>query len=171
MPVRPGRPKHIVRVCWEHLAESPVRESFNSHLRESFDNVPGEAGDIESEWAMFRTPIVKAADRSCGRKVVGAYRDGKCHQTEGVLGPFWPVGLRRQQADRDLQLSLDRFTAECKAAGMRISTSKSESMECTLWVGDEILPQVEEFKYLRVLFTSEGRLEREIESGSERRLQ
>ncbi|KAK0133258.1 hypothetical protein N1851_031223 [Merluccius polli] len=41
--------------------------------------------------------------------------------------------------DRDLQLSLDRFAAECKAAGMRISTSKSESMvlnwtrmECTL---------------------------------------
>ncbi|KAK0136656.1 Nucleoredoxin-like protein 1 [Merluccius polli] len=40
---------------------------------------------------------------------------------------------------RDLQLSLDRFAAECKAAGMRISTSKSESMvlnwtrmECTL---------------------------------------
>ncbi|KAK0146539.1 hypothetical protein N1851_014145 [Merluccius polli] len=42
-------------------------------------------------------------------------------------------------SDRDLQLSLDRFAAECKAAGMRISTSKSESMvlnwtrmECTL---------------------------------------
>ncbi|KAK0131117.1 hypothetical protein N1851_034192 [Merluccius polli] len=47
MPVRPGRPKRIVRVCWERLA-SPVRESFNSHLRESFDHVPGEAGDIES---------------------------------------------------------------------------------------------------------------------------
>ncbi|KAK0136262.1 hypothetical protein N1851_027842 [Merluccius polli] len=52
---------------------------------------------------------------------------------------------------------------------MRISTSKSESMvlnrkrvECTLWVGDEIPPQVEEFKYLGVLFTSEGRMEREI---------
>ena len=43
MPVRPGRPKRIVRVCWEHLAESPVRESFNSHIRESFDHVPGEA--------------------------------------------------------------------------------------------------------------------------------
>ena len=51
--VRPGRPKRIMRVCWESLAESPVRESFNSHLRESFDHVPGEAGDIdiESEWA------------------------------------------------------------------------------------------------------------------------
>ena len=53
---------------------------------------------------------------------------------------------------------------------MRISTSKSESMvlnrkkvECTLRVGDEILPQVEEFKYLRVLFTSEGRMKREID--------
>ena len=73
-------------------------------------------------------------------------------------------------SDRDLQLSLDRFVAECKAAGMRISTSKSESkvlnqkrVECTLRVGDEILPQVEEFKYLGVLFTSEGRLEREID--------
>ena len=70
MQVRPGRPN--VRVCWERLAESPVRESFNSHLRESFDNVPGEAGDIESDWAMFRASIVKAADRSCGHKVVGA---------------------------------------------------------------------------------------------------
>ena len=36
-------------------------------------------------------------------------------------------------------------------------------VECTLWVGDEILPQVEEFKYLGVLFTSEGRMEREID--------
>ncbi|KAK0147800.1 putative uncharacterized transposon-derived protein F52C9.6 [Merluccius polli] len=72
--------------------------------------------------------------------------------------------------NRDLQLSLDRFAAECEAVGMRISTSKSESMvlnrkrvECTLRVGDEILPQVEEFKYLGVLFTSEGRMEREID--------
>ena len=63
-------------VCWEHLAESPVRESFNSHLRESFDHVPGEAGDIESEWVMFHASIFKAADWSCGRKVVGACRGG-----------------------------------------------------------------------------------------------
>ena len=90
MPVRPARHKRIVRVCWECLTESPVRESFNSHLRESFDHVPGEAGDIESEWAMFRASIVKAADRSCGPKVVGACplvdTGGEgCRQTEGVL--------------------------------------------------------------------------------------
>ncbi|KAK3522059.1 hypothetical protein QTP70_022619, partial [Hemibagrus guttatus] len=34
---------------------------------------------------------------------------------------------------------------------------------CTLQVGGEFLPQVEEFKYLRVLFTSEGRMDREID--------
>ncbi|KAK0156594.1 putative uncharacterized transposon-derived protein F52C9.6 [Merluccius polli] len=337
MPVRPGRPKRIVRVCWEHLAESPVRESFNSHLRESFDHVPGEAGDIESEWAMFRASIVKAADQSCGRKVVSACRGGnsrtrwwtpvvrdavklkkESYRTFLACGTpeaagryrqakrstavavteaktwtweefgeamendfrtaskrFWTTMRRLRRGkqcivntvyggdgalltstrdvvdrwkeyfedllnptdtpsgkeagpgdsgvgspisgaevaevvrkllggrapgvdevrpeflkaldvhrvdiggsapgladwgDHDLQLSLDRFAAECEAAGMRISTSKSESMvlnrkrvECTLRVGDEILPQVEEFNYLGVLFTSEGRIEREID--------
>ena len=46
---------------------------------------------------------------------------------------------------------------------MRISTSKSEAMvlsrkpvDCLLRVGNESLPQVKEFKYLRVLFMSEG---------------
>ncbi|XP_058625585.1 uncharacterized protein LOC131536570 [Onychostoma macrolepis] len=53
---------------------------------------------------------------------------------------------------------------------MRISTSKSEAMAldrkrvaCPLQVGGEFLPQVEQFKYLGVLFTSEGRMEREID--------
>ncbi|TWW80160.1 hypothetical protein D4764_10G0011900 [Takifugu flavidus] len=56
-----------------------------------------------------------------------------------------------------------------KRAGMKISTSKSEAMvlnrkkmECLLRVKEEILPQVEEFKYLGILFTSEGRMEQEI---------
>ncbi|XP_061769811.1 uncharacterized protein LOC133560842 [Nerophis ophidion] len=64
---------------------------------------------------------------------------------------------------QDLQLSLDRFAAECEATGMRISTSKSESMvlawkrfECHLRVGKEV-------KYFGVLFTSEGRVDREID--------
>ncbi|KAM9358371.1 uncharacterized protein ABDE67_003862 [Symphorus nematophorus] len=73
---RLGRPKRIVRVCWERLAEAPVREVFNSHLRESFNQIPREAGDIESEWTMFSTSIVDAAVRSCGRKVSGACRGG-----------------------------------------------------------------------------------------------
>ena len=70
----------------------------------------------------------------------------------------------------DLQHALGRFAAECEAAGMRISTSKSEAMVldrkkvvCPLRVGGEVLPQVEEFKYLGVLFTSGGKMEREID--------
>ncbi|KAK3542751.1 hypothetical protein QTP70_001881 [Hemibagrus guttatus] len=70
----------------------------------------------------------------------------------------------------DLQHALGHFAAECEAAGMRVSTSKSEAMvldqkkvACTLQVGWEFLPQVQEFKYLGVLFTSEGRMDREID--------
>ncbi|KAK3548413.1 hypothetical protein QTP70_012739 [Hemibagrus guttatus] len=71
MPDRLGRPKHIVRVCWECLADPSVRAVFNSHLRESFNQIPREVGDIESEWTMFSSSIVDAAIRSCGRKVSG----------------------------------------------------------------------------------------------------
>ena len=56
--------------------------------------------------------------------------------------------------------------------------SKSYSMvlnrkrvECTVRVRDEILPQVEQFKYLRVLFTSEGRMSVRSTGGSVQRLQ
>ncbi|KAK3561099.1 hypothetical protein QTP86_028320 [Hemibagrus guttatus] len=74
MPDRLGRPKCIVRVCWERLADPSVRGVFNSHLRESFNQIPREVGDIESEWTMFSSSIVDAAIWSCGRKVSGAGR-------------------------------------------------------------------------------------------------
>ncbi|KAI3352271.1 hypothetical protein L3Q82_005173 [Scortum barcoo] len=80
------------------------------------------------------------------------------------------VVLLLASSSQDLQHVLERFAAECEAAGMRISTSKSEAMvldrkrvACPLRVGGEVLPQVEEFKYLGVLFTSEGKMEREID--------
>ncbi|KAI3372595.1 hypothetical protein L3Q82_023066, partial [Scortum barcoo] len=78
--------------------------------------------------------------------------------------PFDDVVLMASSG-QDLQHVLERFAAECEAAGMRISTSKSEAMvldrkrvACPLQVGGEVLPQVEEFKYLGVLFTSEGKI-------------
>ncbi|KAK3514931.1 hypothetical protein QTP86_005222, partial [Hemibagrus guttatus] len=76
MPDRLGRPKRIVRVCWECLADPSVREVFSSHLRESFDQIQREVGDIESEWTMFSSSIVDAAIWSCGRKVSGAGHGG-----------------------------------------------------------------------------------------------
>ncbi|KAK3567029.1 hypothetical protein QTP86_008977 [Hemibagrus guttatus] len=73
-------------------------------------------------------------------------------------------------SSQDLQHALGCFAAECEAAGMRVSTPKSEAMvldqkkvACILQVGGELFPQVEEFKYLGVLFTSEGRMDREID--------
>ena len=94
--------------------------------------------------------------------------------------------VRLDSSDRDLQhfvlwtwrrlttvsppLALGRFTAECEVVGMKVSTSKSEAMvlcwktvECSLRVGSELLPQVKEFQYLGVLFTSEGKMEHEMD--------
>ncbi|KAK3521648.1 hypothetical protein QTP70_014696, partial [Hemibagrus guttatus] len=53
-----------------------VRGVFNSYLQESFNQIPREVGDIESEWTMFSSSIVDAAIRSCGCKVTGAGRGG-----------------------------------------------------------------------------------------------
>jgi len=57
---------------------------------------------------------------------------------------------------------------QCEVVGMRVSTSKSEAMvlcwktvECSLRV--VLLPQAKEFKYLGVLFTSEGKMDREMD--------
>ncbi|KAI3354352.1 hypothetical protein L3Q82_018879 [Scortum barcoo] len=73
---RPGRPKRIVRVCWERLPGRALCQGGLQlpHLRKSFSQIPREAGDIESEWTMFSASIVDAAVRSCGRKVSGACR-------------------------------------------------------------------------------------------------
>ena len=60
----------------------------NSHLWERFDRVPGEAGDIESEWAMFHASIVKAADQCCGRKVDSACCGGN------TLTRWWTPAVR-----------------------------------------------------------------------------
>ncbi|KAK3543202.1 hypothetical protein QTP70_012298 [Hemibagrus guttatus] len=88
MPDRLGRPKRIVRVCWEHLADPSVRGVFNSHLWESFNQIPREVGDIESEWTMFSTSIVDTAIRSCSRKVSGASHAGN-PQTQ-----WWTLEVR-----------------------------------------------------------------------------
>ena len=68
---------------------------------------------------------------------------------------------------------LDWFAAKCEVPGMKISTSKSEAIvlsqkkvDCLLQVGKEMLPQVEEFKYLTssiVLFMNEVKMEWEID--------
>ena len=76
------------------------------------------------------------------------------------------VSLLLASLARDLQLSLELFAAKCEAAGIKMSTSKSEAMLLSQvkggvpLVGEEILSQVEKFKSLRV---SRAEMEREID--------
>ncbi|KAI3357008.1 hypothetical protein L3Q82_003639 [Scortum barcoo] len=116
---RPGRPKRILRVCWERLAEPSVREVFNSHLRKSFSQIPREAGDIESEWTMFSASIVDDVTRQFEvvdarslvpvvvaeppNPVVDTGSKGCRQAEEGVLSDhvgLWPVGLLTHAVDR-----------------------------------------------------------------------
>ena len=69
---RPGRPKRIVKVCWDGLAEDPVKMVSNSNLRQSFNHIPEVVGSMESEWAIFYTAIVEVAARNFSNKVTGA---------------------------------------------------------------------------------------------------
>ncbi|KAI3351148.1 hypothetical protein L3Q82_005710 [Scortum barcoo] len=76
---RPGRPKRIVRVCWECLAEPSVREVFNSHLRKRASHrFRGRLGTLSPSGLCSLPPLScqHAAVRSCGRKVFGACRGG-----------------------------------------------------------------------------------------------
>ncbi|TWW77036.1 hypothetical protein D4764_12G0004260 [Takifugu flavidus] len=129
----PGRPKRVVRVCWEHLAESPVRWSFNSHLQESFDRVPGEVGDIESEWTMFRASIVEEADRCCGRKVVGACRGGNartCWWTPAVKDA---VRLKKESYRALLTCgtpeAVDRYRQAKRSSATAVTEAKTRAWE------------------------------------------
>ncbi|KAI3368910.1 hypothetical protein L3Q82_025425 [Scortum barcoo] len=129
---RPGRPKRIVRVCWERLAEPSVREVFNSHLRKSFSQIPREAGDIESEWTMFSASIVDAAVRSCGRKVSGACRGGN------PLNPVVDTGIDRY---RQAKQAAARAVLEAKT---RVWEEFGEAMEEDYRAGGELLTSTED---------------------------
>ena len=68
-----------------------------------------------------------------------------------------------------LQQALDRFSDECFVAGMKIDTTKTETMclsrlpkQCSLHIGGVPLKQSERFKYLGVSFTSDGRQNSEL---------
>lgn len=54
----------------------------------------------------------------------------------------------------DFTLSLLWIPVEYEVIGIKISLSKflsQKKVECPLWSGDELLPQVEEFRYLVVM--------------------
>ena len=73
-------------------------------------------------------------------------------------------------SQESLQTSLDKFTSACVDADMKINTSKTEVMvlsrqatDCIIKVNGAQLRQVNEFKYLGVMFSSDGRQDKEID--------
>ncbi|KAI3370041.1 hypothetical protein L3Q82_024842 [Scortum barcoo] len=167
-------PLRVLEGLWEFA--QPVHMCFVD-LEKAFDRVP--RGIIL--WGVLREygvrgPLLRAVrflyDRSRSLvRIAGRFLGVARGRRESGLGTtgFHLCFLRMMLScwlhqARTVQHVLERFAAECEAAGMRISTSKSEAMvldrkrvACPLRVGGEVLPQVEEFKYLGVLFTSEGK--------------
>ena len=69
-----------------------------------------------------------------------------------------------------LQQALDRFTDVCSVAGMKISTTKTQTMclsrqpkQCSLQIGGVPLKQSEKLKYLGVSFTRGDRQNSELD--------
>ena len=64
----------------------------------------------------------------------------------------------------DLQYALDQFSDACLDAGMKISTAKIEIMclsrhpvQCSFQTNEVTFKQIEKFKHLGVIFSSDGR--------------
>ncbi|KAI3365744.1 hypothetical protein L3Q82_000754 [Scortum barcoo] len=127
---------------------------------------PGSSLDRPGNWPGQSQNGSRRRERG-GRYAKHGATSHKCQQDS----PQQRCSSEEEQKPGPSACTGQRFAAECEAAaGMRISTSKSEAMvldrkrvACPLQVGGEVLPQVEEFKYLGVLFTSEGKIEREID--------
>lgn len=89
-PDGPGRLKRAVSFRRECLDEVSVQDEFNSHLWKNFSHMLSEAGDIKSEWTIFKALIITAAVTRFGQKAVvcvAAVNPGPAggHQWRGKL--------------------------------------------------------------------------------------
>ncbi|KAI3351231.1 hypothetical protein L3Q82_005615 [Scortum barcoo] len=165
----------VLEGLWEFA--QPVHMCFVD-LEKAFDRVPrGILWGAPCEYGV-REPLLRAVrslyDRSrslvlhcrqISRRSQGpeGVRFGN-HRISSLL--FADDVVLMASSGQDLQHVLERFAAECEAAGMRISTSKSEAMvldrkrvACPLqggWRGPASSGGVQVFW---VLFTSEGKIE------------
>ena len=168
-------------VLWEELREYGVRGSLLRTIQSLYSQSESCVRILGSKSDLFQVGVGLRQGCALSPILFVIYMDRISRRSRGVEGLqvgdlkiasllFADDVVLMASSAVDLQRSLDRLTAECEAAGMRISTSKSEAMVLSrkpvdglLWVGNESLPQVKEFKYLRVLFTSEGMMGREID--------
>jgi len=76
-----------------------------------------------------------------------------------------------KSSQQGLQHAFDRFSVACDQAGTKISTKKIEVLchsrhprQCFLQVSGNTLQQVETFKYLGVVFTSDASRKKRIDT-------
>ncbi|KAI3362654.1 hypothetical protein L3Q82_001728 [Scortum barcoo] len=157
---RPTKPQP--RRSWRQ--KLVVWEEFGEAMEEDYHQVKAS----KKFWQTVRRPV--ALEGGSSTRFLGIAR-GQRESSLGTTG-FHLCFLQMKlvllaSSNQDLLhccTAVVWFAAECELAGMRISASKSEAMvldrkrvACHLRVGGEVLPQVED---LRVLFTSEGKMER-----------
>ena len=78
--------------------------------------------------------------------------------------------MLRDYTQNGLQQAPDRFSDACSVAGIKISTTKTETIclyrqprQCSLQIDGEPPKQSEKFKYLGVSFTSDDRQNSELD--------
>ena len=110
---------------------------------------------------IYMDRIVKKSE-SCGGVKIGEYT------VQRLLFADDLVLLDSTQSE--LQQALDRFSDAFSVAGMKISTTKTETMrltrqakQCFFQINEVPLKQSEKFKYLGVSFTSDGRQNSELD--------
>lgn len=144
-----GRPKPIVRVCWELMAEPSAREVFNSHIQKIFSQIPREAGDIESKWTTFSASITDVAALSCGSNFFGARHGGKFYTWWVIIVMDIISRCSRELDGVQFGPCTGVVYGQCEAAGKTNSASKSQATVlaqkrgvCPLQVDRAVLPQV-----------------------------
>ncbi|KAI3377325.1 hypothetical protein L3Q82_008534, partial [Scortum barcoo] len=159
---QPGTVLEAKTRVWEEFGEAmrPWRKEFWQTVRRlrrgkhfSANTVQCGWGAVDLNWGHCRTveEILRVAPQS--------HRHAFTEEAEAEDSEVDSSITQAKYQARTFQHVLERFAAECEAAGMRISTSKSEAMvldrkrvACPLRVGGEVLPQVEEFKLDPILY-------------------
>lgn len=145
----------LLGVCWEYYGSM----EYWSHLCMPSGHYTTCSRGVSA---------LSAVSQACSQLVLNSTKAILCHLwnswtgSQGT-GEEWSVSSLGASGWNLL------IMAKCEATGMRVWTSISEALvvsqkevDCPLRVRREFLPQVQEFTYLGVLFTSKGRSEHEI---------
>ena len=90
---------------WEALTDEAVRRNFTENVDQRFCCLPPKEADVETEWSLFRTPMLGAATETCEVKRIGQKRT-----------PWWNDEVRAVVAEKKAAYRawISRQTAEIR---------------------------------------------------------